>query len=113
MNQNIYENLNSNVSLQNRCLIPHIFYKEKIYLISNPKLFLVLYKIGELANFLDFSDIYGYDETKNWLKRKNLLNELFLENISLNYIPCKIKYPSKIRFFTKSPLRIPSKYELN
>ncbi len=113
MNPNIYDNPNTNLSLQNRALIPPIFYKNKIYLISNPKLFLVLYKIGMLANFMDFSEINGYDEIKKWLKKRNLLNDFFLENVSLYCVPCKIKYPSKIRFFAKNPLRIPARYELN
>ena len=113
MNHNIYDNLNSNISLQNRRLIPPIFHKNKIYFISNPKLFLVLYKIGKLADFMTFNEIDNYDETKNWLKSQKLLNEDFLENISLYCVSCKIKYPSKIRFFAKNPFRIVSKYEWN
>ena len=113
MDKNIFENSNTDLALQNRHLIPPIFYKNKIYIISNPKLFLVLYKIGKLADFMDFSEKQGYDETKNWLKSKNLLNEYFLENISSCYVSCKIKYTSKMRFFAKTPLRFPTKYELN
>lgn len=113
MNQNIYGNSNTNLSLKNRSLIPPIFYRDKIYFISNPKLFLVLYKIGKLADFMDFSELKGYDETKIWLKNKNILNEFFLENVSLYSISCKIKHSSKIRFFTKNPLNILHRYELN
>ena len=113
MDKNIYEKINTNLNLQNRCLIPPIFYKNKIYIISNPKLFLVLYKIGKLSDFMNFSEADGYDETKNWLKCQNLLNEHFLENVSIDYVSCKIKCASKMRFFAKNPLRIPSSYELN
>lgn len=113
MNKNISNNINSNQSLQNRRLIPPIFYKNKIYLISNPKLFLVLYKIGKLADFMDFSESQGYEDTKNWLKSQNMLNEYFLENVSFYYVFFKIKTSSKIRFFAKSPLKLPSRYELN
>lgn len=113
MRHNIDNNSNSNICLQNRRLIPPIFHKNKIYFISNPKLFLVLYKIGKLQDFMTFSEINSYDETKKWLKSQNFLNESFLENISFYCLSCKIKCPSKIRFFAKNPLSMLSRYELN
>jgi len=113
MTQNISDNVNPNHSLQYQRLIPPVLYKNRIFFISNPKLFLVLYKIGKLKDFMDFSELQSYDETKTWLKSQNLLNEYFLENVSHYSVSCKIKCPSKIRFFAKSPLRNLSRYELN
>lgn len=74
---------------------------------------MALYKIGKLADFMDFSETHGYEETKHWLKSQNILNEYFLENVSLYSVFCKIKYPSKLKFFAKGPIELLSRHELN
>lgn len=109
----LHNNQDEEASLKNRQLIPPILFKNKIYIISNPKLFLVLYKIGKLSNFMIFAELCGYDETKKWLKGQNLLNEPFLQNVSLYSLACRIKHAAKIRFYTKDPKRSVSKYDLN
>lgn len=113
MENNLHNYKNRDTSLENTRLIPPIFFKNKIYIISNSKLFLVLYKIGKLSNFMIFSELCSYDETKKWLKGQNLLNEHFLENISLYSVACKIKYINRMRFYSRTPQKSLSKHDLN
>ncbi|MDD3419058.1 MAG: hypothetical protein PHE78_00495 [Candidatus Gastranaerophilales bacterium] len=113
MNENYNQTAESNLSLQHRLLIPPVFYKNRIYYISNPKLFFALYKIGKLQDFMLFAEVCGYDETKNWLKHNSLLDENFLDNVSLYSVICKIKHSCRMRFYAKNPVGKTTKYDLN
>ena len=113
MTYNISNSQESNISIQNRLLIPPIVLGERIFYLSNPKFFLVLYKIGKLAEFMLFVDVCGYDEVKNWLKKNHLLEADFLENVSLYSVFCKIKHARRLRFFVKNSHARVGKFDLN
>lgn len=113
MMNNLFYDQESNVSVQNRVLIPPVFFKDRIFFINNPKFFLVLYKTGKLFDFFKFVDFKGYDEVKLWLRQNHLLNENFLENVSFYSVFCKIKYSRKVKFYVKSPFLRLKKYDLN
>lgn len=113
MTYNLFDSQEANISLQNRLLIPPVVLNDKIFFISNPKFFLVLYKIGKLSDFMNFAEIYGYDEIKLWLRRNHLLDIDFLDNISLYSIFCKIKYSCKMKFYVKNPSAQVGKFDLN
>lgn len=102
-----------NISMQSRLLIPPVVLGDKIFFISNPKFFLLLYKIGKLPDFMFFADYYGYDEVKSWLRRNHLLTQEFLEGISLYSVFCKIKHARRMRFFVKNKTAYIGKFDLN
>jgi len=113
MNYDLFDSHDTDLSLQNKLLMPPIFLKNKIYFLSNPKVFFILYKIGKLSDFITFTEICGYDEIKRWFKSQNLLEEAFLENVSLYSVFCKVKHPQRMRFFVKNPVGNIGKFDLN
>lgn len=113
MTYDLFDSKESNVSVQNRLLIPPVVLNDRIFFISNPKFFLVLYKIGKLSDFMSFAETYGYDEIKSWLKKNHLFDADFLDNISLYSVFCKIKHSYKIRFYVKNPSAQIGKFDLN
>ena len=113
MTYNIFDNRETNMSVQSRLLIPPVVLKDKIFFISNPKFFLVLYKIGKLSDFMLFVDVCGYDEIKSWLKSNHLLETDFLEGVSLYSVFCKIKHSQRMRFFVKNSQARIGKFDLN
>ncbi len=113
MVHDLFDSRESNLSVQNRLLIPPVVLNDRIFFISNPKFFFVLHKIGKLSDFMCFAEIYGYDEIKLWLKRNHLLDINFLDNISLYSVFCKIKHSCKMRFYVKNPCAQVGKFDLN
>jgi hypothetical protein len=63
-------------------LIPPIVFEGKIYILNDKKLYFVLCEINKLSNYLQFIRDEGYQQTYRWLKKNQLLNENFLDNVS-------------------------------
>lgn len=96
-------NINSAVMSkeQKSFLIPPICYKDRIYIISDKKLYYVLEQIEKIKDFLIFTRENGLKQTRKWLQKNNLINEGFLENVCRYSLSSNISKPYKYYFCLK------------
>lgn len=84
----LYFLLSSPVHLKDKreFLFPPIVYSGNVYIIRDKKLFEVLSRIGLIQDFISSIRETGNEHIVNWLKKKGLLNEGFLEAVSRYWV---------------------------
>ena len=94
-----------NIEEENKHFLKPIIFERNLYIIKERKLNNILNQIGYLPEYIKFirENNFNYDYVLKWLKKKNLLNSGFLEEISQYFIEdINLNNISNYKYFEKN-----------